>query len=376
MKNIFNQSIKLKKLRLVAILALSAFLLPGFMFFDSNIKWRSGPGGFAGIYLQLGDSLSQNKNLVTSLTESISYKNTGAKLQVSLMGENRGDTFPAMDVLGCSEAILNDYRRKGNPVFAEEMDADCTGASCSHIVSCGGVIVSTGIRLNTDVLEGNISSALLHELGHISGLNHCPPGEKNCTQVPENSIMHPFQNTVASPGVDDVTGLKEQYGALSSEQTAMIAKQEEFKNFADNICNPSPCKLPEEETNPNYRLSQEEKNAIASVLSSIEGDITLYRKEKLFQYYMLRMQGSQDTGVTPEEKLMQNVSEKQQRIAETPTENLVVLRQMLAWQIQERNIVLTELNHEVDKDFLDFTRGEINILIQIRRDMIEEQGRR
>jgi len=153
------------------------------------------------------------------------FKQGQAKAALNSGDSYSGTGFPS----SYSAGICSGPDIKYAEVFtAVNEDIDCTSSSCVHLWSCEGRdgIINGSIQMNLSGYHWsfkeepgyiNLKREIMHDFGHLLGLNHCRAGEKNCNGDPaDSSVMYKFTDSgVTKLSNDDVQGLQELYGALT-----------------------------------------------------------------------------------------------------------------------------------------------------------------
>ena len=147
-----------------------------------------------------------------------------------------GDETSPRDVntVNCSNVALS----SGNAeiFFSENFDSDCTGNSCVFLWKCGNTIVQSDMQLNsvatrwtllapTDSSETNLQSELLHDFGHIAGIEHCKIGDTTsiCSarlggfweDFKQTDAMYRFPSFKEKIAANDIQAIQILYGTLN-----------------------------------------------------------------------------------------------------------------------------------------------------------------
>jgi len=136
--------------------------------------------------------------------------------------------------ISCQNAVMSG----GNAeiFFSANFDSDCTGNSCVFLWKCGNTIVQSDVQLNsvatrwtllapTDSSETNLQSELLHDFGHIAGIEHCKIGDTQsmCTarlgsfweDFKQTDVMYRFTPYLEKIAANDIQAIQTLYGTLN-----------------------------------------------------------------------------------------------------------------------------------------------------------------
>ena len=252
----FKEKILLTRLSFPALLLLTFLLTTGFSFYNPQKKWKGDtpvleykvflntdlftePEAVARLNVikaAAGEWFSQGEAKVVFKQGNL-YSGTGAPFSYAIM-------CPAPNV------------KPADFHFSNLDDPDCTSASCSYLWSCerDNKLTAASVQFNVKEYPYSLNkeagfvhfkTEVTHNMGHMLGLNHCRPGEKECVDnVAVSAVMHRFtdrQNDALA--ADDIAGLQALYGklelpfpktgryALSEEEIGAIVGQIAFENI-------------------------------------------------------------------------------------------------------------------------------------------------
>jgi len=214
-----------RKIIAICIVLVMSSISAGFMFYNAEKpKWQ-GDFPVVNIFTFIDPLLFSNSDVLIWENEIVQ---SGKELL--LMGNSK----IALKNTALDQANLSPWEY--NPKACQEkskriitlyaqnsLDPDCTASSCSFIWSCGNEITSATIQFNyasfswaNNVTIGfqNIRKELMHNIGHVLGLNHCLTGEKNCSDgLDSGSVMYRFMDANSEIlGSEDIAGLQDLYG--------------------------------------------------------------------------------------------------------------------------------------------------------------------
>lgn len=187
------------------------------------------------------------------------------KANFAFLHNGIGDqTFPRdTNTANCQNAVLSGGDAK--IFFRDNFDTDCTGNSCVFLWKCGSTIVQSDVQLNSvatrwtflapvDSSETNLQSELLHDFGHIAGVEHCKIGdtESMCSARLGNfwadftprDAMYRIPSYMEKIAANDIQALQKLYGilnlpfpadgkyALNEEDMQNVIAQIELENMA------------------------------------------------------------------------------------------------------------------------------------------------
>ena len=244
MKNINSgKQIMAKTKNLLLLLLIVLFTSGSKFYMPTQIKW-------SGERPVIQYNIFLSEGLISPLDYSVWYDeihNTDIKLfqnseaKIVLKFNNSGvanvNPFP-IEYNSCPTSMT----RQALVYTTGTEDPDCTSSSCVFLWSCelcsatngqgacgatgsSNTISSASVQLNLRDYQWaftdqpgfmNINREIMHDFGHVLGLNHCLPGEKNCTDDPvASSVMYKFTDSSSlSLSSDDVSGLQTLYGKL------------------------------------------------------------------------------------------------------------------------------------------------------------------
>jgi hypothetical protein len=172
---------------------------------------------------------------------------------------------------------------------------------------------------------------------------------------------------------DEISGLTHLYGNASDTLRSMKSTKINFKNWVDGICNPSPCVIPELESDSRYRPSSieiEAENAYNAYLSSIgknseSNDIEMQKHSQ--SLYLDTWTVAEDS---PENIQIQMFQSALSKMALFSSEDLNLYRKQAYSQILGYHNFLSKHKEEVGSEYEEFLRLEMKVIIQIRREII------
>ncbi|MDI7166062.1 DUF4382 domain-containing protein [Leptospira santarosai] len=280
---------------------------------------------------------------------------------------------------------------EANRIFATAAeDPDCTGLVCTFLWQCDDEYLHFDIQLNANAksfslypansTEYDLQSVFSHALGHAAGLNHCSPGDTesqcqsrgNVQGQANDSLLFPFLDpgTVRrSTNSDDRIAFRNLYGFLTNVEINRLEKAKEFSGIAEAYCAP-PCLVPWEETNPKYIMTNQELSVFNEHFDSLEE----MQFDAVRGSYIKNMQYREAMTLNPETAegyMKRTIQEANEKINGTSGELVAPSRNVLSIQIQNRLNMLEEDAEFLDPEFVEFTKAEIKVLIQLRRKYID-----
>jgi hypothetical protein len=329
-----------------------------------------------------------------------SFLNVESRFQYSYKGTTTAKPI-GVEQIKCSEIEKEKIRELPSLVFANKEESDCSSEVCSYIWSCLGdrEILHFDLEINSKENEFatndlvpkktyHLTTIVAKEFGKILGLSYCSSsltleecnteinlrGESNPSS---DSLLYKFnekEQIKYTPSDDDKKGIQTIYGKISSEEIKTKQDINEFYSLVESICNPSPCKLPEEDISV-YHLSHDE------IKARVEHELEM-KKEGLGDYateihYLtqglkeLYFKARAEANETPESYLLPVIRERKEDIQSLSLEMKNKSRAVLSIQIKNRDFILKNFYKEFDNEFLKFLKAELKVLIQYRRDIID-----
>lgn len=379
-------------------------LLMGFAFYvPSGLRWKSvhRSGAFPVVKYKVNPALpgyvdpSSVIRAIRSAGDAWSYAGTGGQFSYSLVGQTNATMPLSVDSIPTTISVEQGLKEADNLVFsASQADVDCTGPACVFLWNLDGKdeILHFDVQINAAdfsyagvIGELSLASVLTHGFGHALGLSHCAPGEKqadcsgrlggNAADPPTDAAMYRLVSNNVAVGADDRAGIVSLYGILTPSQQRIIGEEQTLIERSKTICNPSPCVVPEQETVPAYRLSSDEVAARSEHVARLAGSGQNNEEaviQKNLTYQRLRENGFSVTGISAESYLLKAVDNMTGNVQKMDLPVLQASRKILAIQIQDRTFFLENLSDNYDPSYVAFVAAERNVLIQIRRRIIDE----
>ncbi len=327
-----------------------------------------------------------------------SFLNAESKFQFSYGGTTTEKPF-GFDQIKCSAEEKEKLREKPNLVYASNEDSDCSAEICSYVWSCAGEkeilhfdmeINSKDFEFATDLVPKktyHLATLLGSGFGKILGLGNCNANltESECqAEIAKRGESNPSSDSLLykytekeviklSASDDDKRGLQAIYGKISNDEIKTKLDINEFYTLVDTVCNPSPCKLPEEDIST-YQLSTEEIAARNLHLEEMRKEgLTDYATEIHYLTQGLKelyTKARTEANQTPESYLIPVIKEMGADISNLSSEMRLNSRSVLSIQIKNRNFILKNFYKEFDNEFLKFLKAELKVLIQYRREII------
>lgn len=295
----------------------------------------------------------------------------------------------------CSMEFVNELEKVGNHLVYSPDDVDiCTGDACSFVWSCVDTNSNLGFLTIVNANNFNFQSndklfrktydlrrVVERQFGHIVGLVNCEQGS-DCSsfsvggippdESPMASAIRPEQ---VSNGLtnDDISGLSHLYGNATDTLRSMKSTKVNFKNWVEGICNPSPCVIPELESDGRYRPSSNEiaaENAYNAHLTSIgeTSELNDIKTQKHSQaLYLDTWTVAEDA---PENIQIQMYQSAISKIGLFSNEDLNLYRNQAYSQILGYHNFLLKHKEEIGLEYEEFLRLEMQVIIQIRREII------
>lgn len=357
-------------------------------------------------------------NEITSASSLWSFLNSMSRVSFEYTGDSSLLNPISTNIDTCSPDFKYQMSNATNLVFARNTDdADCTGFTCSFIWSCAdkNEILHFDIQINAEKFSlsmqdpVSLGNHLSRDFGQILGLSYCSPGDTNIqcesklqngqTDPAEESLMYKFVLPAVSGmrnlSEDDHAGLASLYGSRNEADNELLQIVQSFHIKADAFCDPKPCVLPEEETDPDFMQSSGEKQALMEHASrmTVENLNTPEALLKIEQSAELLYFSSLFEARKPAEAIMMNIIESipeniAQSCADLERDALEVgsnvtckiwldeMRKTLGIQISRRADLLEDMNYGLSQSYRNFLASEIKVLIQLRREAIKEGMRR
>lgn len=294
--------------------------------------------------------------------------------------------------------LINSGTSNENVIIASNIDdPDCTGPTCTFIWSKdeSKKIMNFDTQLNTknyfisdeqiNTPAFDLKSIMAHNFGHSLGLSHCQVGDtdESCkkslkdsmTNPPAESIMYKtlmlgqVRNTLST---DDKEGIVSLYGNLDPEKMALANEINDFHIKVNSGC---PCLLPEDETEPKYKLSEEELQALAVHQNALAAKNlnTIENRRELTQYNQESYRTAYSIVKIPVERYMTKaLTDKSSIITSSLIDDLKRMRITIIKDIYDANFGYSYFSTELDIQYSDFIRSELKALIQIRKSIIDE----
>lgn len=402
----------------------------GYVFYLSKItKYPDNPGDTdtpIEVNLQVSDNVitmlnSTEDKIINAIGDASiiwSMFSTQSKLNVTFFGKNHRLVPFSYDDVTCENEEITDIQEyaqtkttnsdagsmtieiKNEIIAPGQIDPDCTGPACTHIWSCEksgdkDEIKRFDIQLNLaefsiraeniNTNDYDLKTLIAHNIGHAVGLSHCSPGDtvESCNKKlnsgmsdpPETAIMYKkvFPGIVKNNlGEDDKNAVIALYGQLSQNKLAVQSEMNNFIQVAQKGC---PCLLPQDETDPKYILSTNESEALVEYNQTLaENSLNTLEKRKEYAHYYqnLHLTAYSKLSIPAERYLIDGMSNMSNRLTQIPIERLQAMRGVIIANIQEKKSIIDDFPYELDPRFYSFTQAELNMMIQIRKAIIDE----
>lgn len=401
--------INIKYLHLAFILRASFFQL-AFLPYNGKPVWKnynSELNPYTGLMFRVNTnvkdffqkSFSVSRDLIGGMAEDWNSSNSDALFEFQYQGTTNRITPRSLDP---SQACDNDERENTRNLeksvyYTAGDDPDCTGESCAFLWICENgkdELVHFDLQLMRKEFDVGSSTApdpedvIKHMFGHIAGLDHCAHGDTDadCNYRVTGSYSNPVSSSAmyewvdtgyfsSSMAGDDLSGLRSLYGQLSPSQKATLANMDIFYQKAEDFCNPSPCRLPENETITRYRHNSKDLQVLSQFEQKIlqnHSSMTAFRLTKSLEFQDLWREAYTANNKAAESYLIDAINKTQIKIQQMETSYLQPQRQILTVQIRDRDKTLSEHADSLSPGYRKFLEAEKKMLIQIRREMIDE----
>lgn len=301
---------KTNKIAAFLILLAVGFLSAGFRFFEPEAKW---PGKTAvvkyRVFLEAGMFPEEQKDWIFEIITAgkIWFRQAEAGVVLKPEAVAIASAYPLEYSPSCEQAM------KMTAVFSSSGDdPDCTGSSCSFLWSCeaDGKIMSASIQLNQHDYRwsiaptpgfSNLKQEIIHNFGHVLGLNHCNAGEKNCALTSDGVMSKFVDGASLNLSDDNKDGLQTLYGKLSL---------------------PFPAE-------GRYALSEEEMNAVIDIMQYQNMTGADYSQVSFNNYVKdLASFSEEETGKSVETQMHEFFGQVLAGVDSAPLEHLQTLRKM------------------------------------------------